>query len=668
MYLNNLGNGLRDRYAHTGRLENLEQAIAAFQQALAQTASDAPDRPGRLNNLGNGLRDRYGRTGRLEDLKQSASSYRQACEQGLAGTLEAALRSARNWGGWAVARTQWAEASTAYAYGLTAIDRLFAVQLVRRDQESALGLGRGVHARAAYALARNGDLATAATTVERGRARLLAEVLERNRRDLFLLPARGHADLYQRYRNAIEQKQFLLLPIEPSTAAANPQGSGLTRLQALEAAQTEIDATITAIQQIPGYEDFFVQPTIAQLQAAAQVAPLIYLLTTESGGLALIVQADKVTPVWLDGFTEEKLREHINAWLGAYRRQRTDMQVWRDTMDRITRLLWDTAMGPLATALHNLTSPSPNLERGSGGEVVTLIPTGLLSLLPLHAAWTPHPNPPQVGEGTVTPSRRYFLDEFVVNYAPSARALTHATATAQQVTSMQLLAVDEPRPVRGNALPNSAAEVAAIADHFTQPQLFLHEAATRRAILAALPQAQVAHFSCHGGNDWQNPLESGLLMAHNEMLTVRDLLELQLPGARLATLSACETGIVGTDLPDEVVALPSALVQAGFAGVVASLWSVADISTAMLMSRFYHLWRQDGLAPAQALRAAQCWVRDTTNREKAAYFRRELPTRSALKMPAGIAHDFFEKLRDRRPDARDFEHPFWWAAFYLTGV
>ena len=64
--------------------------------------------------------------------------------------------------------------------------------------------------------------------------------------------------------------------------------------------------------------------------------------------------------------------------------------------------------------------------------------------------------------------------------------------------------------------------------------------------------------------------------------------------ARLATLSACETGIVGTDLPDEVVMLPSALLEAGYAGVAASLWSVADFSTAMLMVRFYQCWRQKG--------------------------------------------------------------------------
>jgi CHAT domain-containing protein len=60
-------------------------------------------------------------------------------------------------------------------------------------------------------------------------------------------------------------------------------------------------------------------------------------------------------------------------------------------------------------------------------------------------------------------------------------------------------------------------------------------------------------------------------MANDEILTLRDLFDLKLPGIRLAILSVCETGLPGTQLPDEVVSLPTGLLQAGVAGVVASL-------------------------------------------------------------------------------------------------
>jgi CHAT domain-containing protein len=37
-------------------------------------------------------------------------------------------------------------------------------------------------------------------------------------------------------------------------------------------------------------------------------------------------------------------------------------------------------------------------------------------------------------------------------------------------------------------------------------------------------------------------------------------------------------------------------------------------------------------------------------------------------MPEAAAVDFFAATMSRELDRRDFEHPFWWAAFYLTGV
>ena len=152
-------------------------------------------------------------------------------------------------------------------------------------------------------------------------------------------------------------------------------------------------------------------------------------------------------------------------------------------------------------------------------------------------------------------------------------------------------------------------------------------------------------------------------------LTLADILDLRLGGARLAVLSACETGITGTKLPDEVVSLPSGFAQAGVAGVVASLWAVNDMSTAMLMERFYRHWREDGLQPADALRRAQIWLRDATNEEMVAYFEQDVQPMLSERMPAAVAADFaFRRVSKRAPDVREFAHPFWWAAFTMTGV
>jgi len=672
--LNNLGTGLSDRFARTGREADLEEAIWVFQQAVKGTTPDSPVLPGCLKNLGTGLRDRFTRMGREADLEEAIRVFRRACELGALSAPQAALAAAGSWGRWAVQRKQWGEAAEAYGSGLATGRQILARQLLRAHKESWLRDLQEMSGSAAYALAKLAHYEDAVAMMERGRARLLAEALERNRRDLEQLPGRGHEDLYRRYREIVEAQERLAQP----AAARQDQPdymSSQARLDAIASANVAFDQVVADIRKIPGYADFLAEPSFAQIQSAAYDTPVAYLIATSAGGLALLVRAGDVQPVWLDALTDVAVREWlrgraddpaVGGWLGAYRNWLVEHtpqghQAWLAAIDDVTHRLWAHIMEPLAAALHQRLPVEP-----SAVPTVTLIPAGLLALLPLHAAWTE--------DASTQTQRRYFLDDFTVNYAPSAFALRHARDEAERAPADRLLAVEEPLAAAASRLPNVHGEVAAIAGLFDNPVILAREKATRQAVRAALPQADVVHFSCHGSNNWQSPLDSGLLMADDEtgnnvMLTVRDLLDSDQAGGRLATLSACETGIVGTALPDEVVALPSALLQAGFGGVAASLWSVDDISTAMLMEHFYRRWREDRLPPAQALRAAQRWLRDTTNREKAEYFKRYSPELSGTRMPESVAVEFFtQAMMSLDLDRRDFAHPFWWAAFYLTGV
>jgi CHAT domain-containing protein len=310
-------------------------------------------------------------------------------------------------------------------------------------------------------------------------------------------------------------------------------------------------------------------------------------------------------------------------------------------------------------------------------EEAVLVPGGWLGLLPLHAAWREH-------DGRA----RCALDEVAFSYAPSAQALAHAQRIADKAGSDGLLAVEEPLPVSAGRLPGAAVEVSAITALYDQPTTLRHTHATRQAVLARLPSANVFEFAGHAATDWADPLRSGLLLADDEMLTVQDVFDLHLNGARLATLPDCETGIVGTRLPDEVVALPAAFLRAGFAGVVATLWSVADDCAAMLMQRFYHLWRKPELSPAQALQQASRWLRQLPRED----VRRWLETcRAAVTKelaqfegPQGgftpqlldterTLEDRLEWLEDRlneleaQPDP-PFAHPVFWAAFAAHGA
>jgi CHAT domain-containing protein len=193
-----------------------------------------------------------------------------------------------------------------------------------------------------------------------------------------------------------------------------------------------------------------------------------------------------------------------------------------------------------------------------------------------------------------------------------------------------------------------------------------HEEATHTRVLDALDDASILHLSCHGTTDWSNPLDSGLLLANDELLTVRQLMERKLAGGRLGSLSACETGMVGANIPDEMVMLPTALLQAGFAGILASLWSIPELSTALLMDRFYAQWATDGVEPGAALRNAQRWLRDVTASELAERFR--VDSDAADDDHRDALRDMWLEFAAMEPDERPYSHAVHWAAFTLTGV
>ena len=637
---NNLGNALRDYFHHTEQLGDLNQAIAAYEQSIQATPSQSPELPSRQNNLASALKDLFTQTGEALTQAQAKGLFEQAAIQGLQMAPEAAVLASRNWGDWATERQSWREAVTAYRYSFQAIEQLFRTQLLRTSKETWLREVQGISARAAFALAKVGDLPGAVEVLEQGLARLFSEALERDRADLERLEALGKGELCGRYRAMIEQWHLLMRGRE---ASAYQRKADWT--DALQVVRAELEEVIAAIRQVAGYEDFLQPPTFDTIQSAAQAFPLVYIMVTEVGGLALVVEGNgnRVMSVWLPGLTELGLRSHLagtnetsstRSYLGAYSHWQQNQQNEQaregrfNALGNITYWLWQVLMEPLVESLATV-------------ERAVLIPVGVLGLLPLHAAWTEDAEMPT--------GRCYAMDRLGLTYAPNARALIAARAIASRSGSERLLAIADPQPINAVPLENAEYEAAIATSMSSQHHVLKQTEATRSAVLAELPDCSILHCAYHSYANLDEPLTSGLVIANDDILSLHDLLELHLTGARLAILSACETGIPGITLPDEVVSFPIGLLQSGFAGVAASLWSVEDISTTMLMFRFYELWRSENLEPAKALRWAQQWLRDTTSEEKATYFKNLLLNQSE--------HDLVKATLDRLYKAVILESP-----------
>jgi CHAT domain-containing protein len=274
-----------------------------------------------------------------------------------------------------------------------------------------------------------------------------------------------------------------------------------------------------------------------------------------------------------------------------------------------------------------------------------------LGLLPLHAARVANPACPS--------GWRYAMDDICFRYAPSARALQEAQQQVEQLQTTSLLMVEDPQ----DTLDFSALAAQAAMDLFSDCTHLGKAQATWQAVREQIPLHEVLYFFCHGIAEFDHPLQSGLELA-DRRLTLADILDAHLERTRLAVLSACETGIP-SDLRavDEVTSLPTGLIQAGVPGVVGSLWSVSEVSTVLLMVLFFDLWRKKGCLPAEALRQAQILLREMNSGALTNFLKQEIPADLKMMMPAAVAEKLYTYAA-----LSDFSHPFFWSAFFYSGV
>lgn len=141
--------------------------------------------------------------------------------------------------------------------------------------------------------------------------------------------------------------------------------------------------------------------------------------------------------------------------------------------------------------------------------------------------------------------------------------------------------------------------------------------ATRERVLAGLPGSQRLHVAAHGVFDAMQPARSGIVLGREgggyDTLTLRELRNVDLRALRLATLATCRSA-EHAQLPGrERVCLPTALLDAGARGVIASLWPVEDEPSVDVMRALYAELRAN--RPAVALARMQAaLVRQPTKR------------------------------------------------------
>ncbi|MEB3343263.1 CHAT domain-containing protein [Okeania sp.] len=657
---NNIGTAYAKRIKED-KAENIEFAIAAYEQALQiYTKNNFPYDWARIqNNISTAYRDRI-KGDKAENIEFAIASLQKALQ---IYTIEANpsnhFITAYTLGDLYFDKGNWQLATENYETAMIAaeISRSW-VNTDERRQEIMEG-AMEVYENQVQAYINLGQVDKAIEIVERSKTRNLVERLARSdlypkgnipqeiitqldslRRNITSLEKRLQID-----RKQLSGNEFQLLNRQRRAS----ENSEKRLQQELQESQQQLNEVLDQIQRIdPSFNltqrvELISYRDIQNLIDEQTVIIQWYLVKDKI--LTFIVTNNGVQPIVQESSAEElkSLIDWAGDYLDGYRRQKKQ---WRNNLASSLKDLADILeIDRLLTTIDNIFD-----KQGIKCNRLILIPHRYLHLFPLHAM--------PLANGDL------LIERFSggVSYAPSNQLL-QLTQKRERPYFSQLFAVQNPT----EDLIYADIEVQAILSNFDSVDVLVGKDAKKAKVKtnSHLQSSHCIHFSCHGNFNLGIANASALSLAKDDVqkdgrLTLAEIFGFNLNQCRLATLSACETGLIDlTSWSDEYIGLPSAFLYAGASNVVSSLWSVNQVSAAFLLIKFYQNLKS-GLTVAMALKQAQLWLRDVTVAELQKWT-------SKLKLEEELAQRIQGYLYFLPSDRQLYQDPYHWAAFCTVG-
>ncbi len=286
-------------------------------------------------------------------------------------------------------------------------------------------------------------------------------------------------------------------------------------------------------------------------------------------------------------------------------------------------------------------------------KVLCIIPYGDLSHIPIHALYT---------EGN-----RYLIETHAVVYCPSASILKYIIDQPRQ--GKGALIIGNPTEDKKIALSViEATKVASLLDRKAyEVEVYTGKKVTKEFMMEKKwPERDIVHLSCHGMFDEDNPLRSAVQFV-NDTLTAMEIFDQHLESS-LVVLSACETA-KSAERAGELYGLPRAFLYAGTPSLMCTLWKVSDLSTTMLLEKFYEELTSappGTINKAEALRRAQTFILKTPKEKVKEYLKEAEKTLKEQGIP--FAEDVKIKINKQiETSEHPFEDPYYWAPFILIG-
>ncbi|HEV8484042.1 MAG TPA: CHAT domain-containing protein [Blastocatellia bacterium] len=471
-------------------------------------------------------------------------------------------------------------------------------------------------------LAAQGNTTEALSYAERGKARLLLDVLKSGRVNI----DRAMTDAERAQEGKIRDSFVLLnTQISAETRLPQPDQKRLSQLKAqLETArlgqqefQTRLYATHPDLRLHRGEA-----PTLTLAQAGE-------LLNDATALLEYVVSDDRTLLFVLTAPGRKEAQEPV---LKVY-----DLKIKRkELVDRVQKLNQriannDIEYAALASELYE-SLIAPAREQLKGQTRLVIVPDDILWETPFQALRSP--------------DGRFLIQSAAVSYAPSLTVLREIAKSRKPRSANTLLAMGNPklagqtvsrsRNVLMSAsfepLPEAERMVMALSKMYgAKARIYVGAEAREDLLKAEAGNYRILQLATHGVINNVSPMYSHVVLAQGNdakedgLLEAWEIMQMDLK-ADLAVLSACDTARGRIGAGEGVIGLAWALFVAGCPTTIVSQWKVESSSTAELMLEFHrHLLA--GESKSEAMR------------------------RASLKLMA-----------DRR-----FSHPFYWAGFIVVG-
>jgi CHAT domain-containing protein/tetratricopeptide (TPR) repeat protein len=423
--------------------------------------------------------------------------------------------------------------------------------------------------------------------------------------------------------------------------------------------------------EVKGFENFLgIDYDEDEIKRAAGDGAIVYIVVAHECH-AIIVNHHGITPKPLKDLDSEDIKDAARL-IGVMRRHKGHLPQQSKKFPKgllsILEWLWDVAVGPILDHVGFKDRPLS----GEKWKRVWWIPTGALTLLPLHAA----------GKHEEIGSNDTALDRVVSSYSSSIKNLiqTRRNKTSKKELTQPskkhsvLLVSMKNTPGTSKTLKHAEEEVEEVAKVLPKDiDKVSLRMPTKKDVLPKITSSSVFHFAGHGVSDPTDPSRSRLLLADYKTnpLTVTDLAALQLREKHpwLAYLAACSTGeIRDEDLYDEVIHLVNACQVAGFQHVVGSFWEISDSYSVHVAKELYATVGDsigESEEVAYGLHRASTFLRDS----------KHLPVHQVLRSgnedmdEAHRGDRYVEVDRTKRHQTGlGFGHPFIWAAYFHVGL